>query len=68
MVQNAQGVITPENAEEDRYINFSKFDPLVTEKPALTNRVKQSFNVEVRPKKIDGCSTRCYFGISLPEE
>lgn len=67
MVQNVQGVITPENAEEDRYINFSKFDPLVTEKPALTNRVKQSFNVEVKPKKIDGKAVKCYFGISLPE-
>jgi phage/plasmid-associated DNA primase len=68
MVQNVQGTITPENAEEDRYINFSKFDPLITEKPALSNRVKQSFNVEVRPKKIDGKVVRCYFGVSLPEE
>jgi len=68
MVQNAQGVITPENAEEDRYINFSKFDQLVTEKPALTNRVKQSFNVEVRSRRIEGKPVRCYFGISLPDE
>jgi len=68
MVQNAQGVITPENAAEDRYINFSKFDPLITEKPALTNRVKQSFNVEVRSKRIEGKPVRCYFGVSLPDD
>jgi len=68
MVQNVQGVITPENAEEDRYINFSKFDQLITEKPALTNRVKQSFNVKVDRTRINGKQTRCYYGISLPDE
>lgn len=68
MVQNPQGAITPQNPEEDRYINFSKFDSLITEKPALTSRVKQSFNVEVKKRRINGEQTRCYFGISLPEE
>ena len=67
-VQNTTGAITPENADEDRYINHSKFDQLITEKPALTNRVKQSFNVEVKQKKLDGYPTRCYFGVSLPED
>jgi len=67
-VQNPSGAITPENADEDRYINHSKFDQLITEKPALTNRVKQSFNVKVKQKKLDGYPTRCYFGVSLPED
>jgi phage/plasmid-associated DNA primase len=67
-VQNVQGVITSNNAEEDRYINHSKFDPLVTEKPALTNRVKQSFSVEVKQKRLNGSPTRCYLGVSLPED
>jgi phage/plasmid-associated DNA primase len=68
MIQNAQKAITSENKMEDRYINFSNFDQLITEKPALTNRVKQSFNVEVKKPRIDGKPTRCYYGISLPDE
>ena len=67
-VQNPSGAITPENADEDRYINHSKFDRLITEKPALTNRVKQSFNVKVDRTRINGKQTRCYYGISLPDE
>jgi phage/plasmid-associated DNA primase len=67
-VQNATGAITTENEEQDHFINYSKFDQLVTQKPALTNRVKQSFNVEVKKPRIDGKPTRCYYGISLPDE
>jgi len=67
-VQNVQDVITPNNAHEDRYISRSKFDPLITEKPALTDRVKKSFDVNVKQKKLDGYPVRCYFGVSLPED
>jgi putative DNA primase/helicase len=67
-VQNPSGSIVPGNADEDRYINHSKFDPLITEKPALTDRVKQSFDVNVKQKKLDGYPVRCYFGVSLPED
>ena len=68
IVQNSLKTVTSENKMEDRYINFSKFDEVITEKPALTNRVKQSFNVKKKRERLEGKLTTIFYGISLPED
>lgn len=68
IIQTLSYEITPENRMEDRYINFSKFDEVITEKPALTNRVKQSFDVVKKRPRINGKPTTVFYGISLPED
>ena len=66
-VQNDQGVITHTNAHIDRYINFSQYDRLITEKPALRNRMRKTFHTEEDKRRVDGKPVRCFIGVSMPE-
>jgi len=67
IVENAQGVITPENTEEDRFINFSKFDTVVTSKEAAVKRALSTFGSAKRGqvKRDDGSRPRAIRGIRL---